>query len=157
MQKPYLLTWNTGYQRFATFEEMKAFCLYHGLSYMCYRFSDDNYDTKEKQYKTPSIPGTSRMRNVQGFYQPKIESVTVYYDTIKADYDEIKDGENLIDIDLPKDVLMDWYFKEFDEGNHEEMTDEEAFEQWLMNYTADETVGLYEDLKAFISLPKEVL
>ena len=154
MNQPYLLTWNNGYQRFSTFKEMKDFCVYNGLSNMCYRFSDDNYDTDAQEYCTGNIPGTGRMRNVKGFYQPEIVEVTVYLDTVKSDYDELKDGENLIDIELPKDVLMDWYFKEFDEGNHEMMTDEEAFEQWLAKYTADDTVNLYEDLKAFITLPK---
>ena len=39
MKQPYLLTWHTGYQRFDTFKEMKDFCVYNGLSYMCYYFS----------------------------------------------------------------------------------------------------------------------
>ena len=154
MKQPYLLTWNNGYQRFSTFKEMKDFCVYHGLDYMCYHFSADNYDPKAQHYCTGNIPGTGRMRNIEGFYQPEIIEVTVYLDTVKPDYDETKDGENLIDVQIPKDVLMDYYFKEYDEANRECMTDEEAFEQWFANYTADDTVSLYKDLKAFITLPE---
>lgn len=154
MKQPYLLTWHTGYQRFDTFKEMKDFCVYNGLSYMCYYFSDSNYDTKAQEYCTGNNPGVGRMRNVIGYYQPEIVSITVYLDTVKPDYDETRDGENLIDIELPRDVLMDWYFKKFDEENHEKTTSEEEFNQWLMNYTADDTICLYEDMKPFITLPE---
>ena len=156
MKQPYLLTWNNGYERFDTHQEMKDFCEYNGLSYHCYVFDDDNYDNEAQHYKTDTIPGVGRMRNVTGYYQPEIISVTVYLDSVKPEYDEYKDEENLIDIELPKDVLMNWHFKEFDEGNHEMITDDEAFEQWLLEYTADDTLSLYYDLKAFITVPKEV-
>ena len=158
MKKPYLITWCDGYERFETYKELKDFCDYRGISHMSYVFRDEHYNSKNEEYRIDS-KGTGRWYNLVVIYKPEIISVTVYYDTVKADYDETKDGENLIDVRMPKDKLYEWFkenvLESFRPDIDEGVSDEGLFEEWLDEYTADDTMNLVADMKQFITVPEK--
>ncbi len=91
--------------------------------------------------------------------EPDVLAITVYYDNVKADYEEKEDGENLTEIILPKDKVFEWFKKhilenfrpDVDEG----VSDKGLFEEWLDEYTADDTEGMYDELKEFVIKEEE--
>lgn len=158
MEKPYFISWANGYEKFETHKELKDFCDYRGISYLAYTFRDSDYNAKDEMYRI-SDAGCGRYRNITTAYQPELINVTVFYDNIKPDYDEATDGENLTVITMPKDVLFDWFkeniLKNFRSDVDEGVSDEGVFEEWLDEYTADDTDGLYQAKKQFISVSSE--
>ena len=81
---------------------------------------------------------------------PEMLTMTVYLDTV-TDFpngyvDDVLDhgGENLIDLDFPYDIVLNYYTENCigDEGSQD-------FDDWVNNcYTADSTIDLYPYAKA---------
>lgn len=152
-KKRFLITWSDGYERFATFEELKEFCGHRGISNKAYMYQDKHYSSEDKMYRIDSA-GFGQYRNITVIYQPEIISVSVYLESVKPDYDELKDGENMTEIEIPKDMLFKWFkeniLKNF-KGDDTSVSDEGLFEEWLDEYTAEDTDTLYADMKQFIT------
>jgi len=157
-KRRYFISWQDGYERFETHKELKDFCDYRGISYMAYTFRDENYNAKTGQYEIDN-PGVGRYRNLTVMYQPDLINVTVYYETVKPDYNEACDGENLTEITLPKDVLFNWFkekiLKDYKTKVDAGVSDEGVFEEWLDEYTADDTDTLYYDVKQYVYVSEE--
>ena len=70
--------------------------------------------------------------------------ITVFRDTVDPGY---KGDDNLCTIMVPYGILLAW-FKEFVlesfRGDDSSVSDEGLLEEWLDEYTADATVGLYD-------------
>ena len=70
-------------------------------------------------------------------------TITVFADTIVP----IKGDDNLREIVVKKDVFVKWFManvKDYFRGDDESITDIGLIDEWLLEYTADETTTLYE-------------
>lgn len=63
----------------------------------------------------------------------------VYYTSIKPDY---KGDDNLAYIEVDREIVEDFYKENVCNGFHSKIG-ESTFENWLIEYTADETINLF--------------
>ena len=84
--------------------------------------------------------------------------MTVYADDTNLFTKEFCEQHNLVDIDLPRytvrryfdDCILEGFRTDTDDG----VTDDGVFEEWLHEYTADDTVGLWGFARRLGSRPK---
>ena len=74
--------------------------------------------------------------------------ITVYAEEPKVFSDSFLAATNLVNIEVSENVVFDWFMEnvlqsfrpDVDEG----VSDKGLFEEWLTEYTADDTVGLWD-------------
>ncbi len=150
-KKRFLITWSDGYERFATFEELKEFCDCRGISNKAYAYQDNHYSSEDRMYRIDSS-GLGQYRNITVVYRPEMVGVTIYRESCPEYIDTTDD--NLAEIEIPKDKLFKWFKENILEdfkGDDTSISEEGLFEEWLDEYTADDTVTLYADMKQFIT------
>lgn len=74
--------------------------------------------------------------------------ITVYAKEPKIFSDSFLEVKNLVDIEVSEDVVFDWFkenvLQSFRPDVDEGVSDKGLFEEWLAEYTADDTVGLWD-------------
>lgn len=75
--------------------------------------------------------------------------ITVYSDEPGVFTEDFCDRVGMIEIKVPKEIVYDFFIDECLEGFRNEsddkdgITDEGYFEDWLLEYTCDDTMGLW--------------
>lgn len=72
--------------------------------------------------------------------------ICIYADETQVFTDDFCNMNNLIYVEIPRDIVFG-FFKEnvlADFRTEEDLSDEALFEDWLLEYTADDTIGLWQ-------------
>ena len=88
------------------------------------------------------------------------EIVVIYANEVTEIFtDDFLDTINMFDIEISKEILFDFFINECLQSFRNEtddkdgLTEEGYFEDWLHEYTADDTIGLWEYTKKRNNIP----
>lgn len=84
------------------------------------------------------------------------EIVVIYANEVSGVFtDDFLDGIDMFDIEISRETLFDFFQDECLEyfRNGDELSDEAYFEDWLLEYTADDTMGLWDYAKRINKTP----